>query len=150
MPESHVKSVRTDDIDYNYEVVIKELKETIGHLQGEAAKVWFLVNVVTPPEQRDSARKKYAKQESEIKWHIKQLQLQIKHKQLEWKIMIMIREKTFSGKIKDLFLKKYDKNGHELFEAWEEGVALDEMTESDYRESVEDVMRLRNLIRGEE
>jgi len=149
MPESHIKSVRTDDIDYNYDVTIKELKETIVHLHGQMATLLCFVNIFTPPKERDSARKKYAKQESELKWHIKQSQLQIKHKQLEWKIMIMIREKTFNDKIKDLFLKKYDDMGMELFDTWEEGVALDEMTESDYRESVEDVMRLRNLIRDE-
>jgi len=149
MPESHIKSVRTDDIDYNYEVTIKELKETITHVEIEMAKLLIVVNFLTPPKERDAARKKYAKQESQFKWHIRQSQLQVKHKQLEWKIMIMIRDKKFNGKIKELFLKKYDGMGHDLFEAWEEGVALDEMTESDYRESVEDVMRLRNLIRDE-
>ena len=149
MPESHIKSVRTDDLDINYEVSIKELKESVSSHEIELAKLLFVLNFLTSSEKRDAALKKYAKQFAMFKWNIRQLQLQVDHKQLEWKIMIMIREKTFNGKIKDLFLKKYDKTGHDLFEAWEEGVALDEMSESDYRESVDDIMRLRNLIRDE-
>jgi hypothetical protein len=149
MPESHIKSVRTDDLDINYEVSIKELKESVSFHERELAKLLFVVNLLTPPAERDVVRKMYAKQSEQFAWHIRQLQLQVDHKQLEWKIMIMIRDNKFNQRIKELFLKRYDDMGIQLFEVWEEGVALDEMTESDYRESVEDVMRLRNLIRDE-
>ena len=149
MPESHIQSVRTDDLDMNYEVTIKELKEGVSHVENELAKLLFVVNILTPPAERNSARKHYTKQSSQFAWHIRQSQLQLDHKQLEWKIIIMIREKRFNGQIRELFLKKYEAIGHKLIELWEEGVALDEMTESDYRESVDDVMRLRNLLRDE-
>jgi hypothetical protein len=149
MPQSFICSVRTDDLDINYEVTIKELKEGITANERELAKLLFVVNFLVPPDEREAVRKKYAKQKSEFEWQIKQSQLQVDHKKLEWKIMIMIRDKKFNQRIKELFLKRYDDLGLQLFEAWEEGVALDEMTESDYRESVEDVMRLRNLIRDE-
>jgi hypothetical protein len=149
MPESHIKSVRTDDLDINYEVTIKELKESVSFHERELAKLLFVVNFLTPPEERDAVRKHYAKQSAMFKWHMQQLQLQVDHKQLEWKIMTMIRDEKFDGRVKDLFLRKYDDLGLQLIEAWEEGVTLDEMTESDYRESVDDIMRLRNLIRDE-
>lgn len=149
MPESHIKSVRTDDLDTNYEVTIKELKEGIDFNVRELAKVMCLVNIFTHPSERDLMSKKYAKQALMYSWTLKQLQLQVEHKKLEWKIMNMIREKKFNQRIKELFLKKYDALGLQLIDVWEEGVALDEMTESDYRESVDDIMKLRNLLHDE-
>lgn len=149
MPESHIHSVRTDDLDINYEVVIKELNESVSDNVKELAKLLCVINFLTPPEERDSIRNKYAKKKLEIEWQIKQSQLQVDHKQLEWKIMTMIREKKFNQRIRELFLKRYDDICHQLIELWEEGVSLDEMSESDYRVSVEDVMVIRNLFHDE-
>ena len=115
----------------------------------ELAKLLCVINFLTPPEERDSIRNKYAKKKLEIEWQIKQSQLQVDHKQLEWKIMTMIREKKFNQRIRELFLKRYDDICHQLIELWEEGVSLDEMSESDYRVSVEDVMVIRNLFHDE-
>lgn len=80
---------------------------------------------------------------AQSEWLVKQNKFQIKFKTLERQMMRMILAKTF-GPVKEAFLKRYDEMCRGMCDIYEEGVSLDEMTESDYRSMVDDIMAYRN------
>ena len=78
-------------------------------------------------------------------WVVRQNAFQIQFKSLERQIVRMIRAKTFDP-VKKAFLERYNKMARDLCELWEEGVSLNEMTEADYTEMVNELMKYRNYI----
>ena len=80
---------------------------------------------------------------AQCEWLVKQNKFQIKFKTLERQMMRMILAKTFAP-VKEAFLKRYDEMCRGMCDIYEEGVSLDEMTESDYRSMVDDIMAYRN------
>lgn len=82
---------------------------------------------------------------AQCEWLVKQNTFQIKFKTLERQIVRMIRAKTFDP-VREAFLKRYDEMCRGMCDIYEEGVSLDEMTESDYRDMVDDIMAFRNIF----
>lgn len=80
-------------------------------------------------------------------WVVRQNAFQIKFKTLERQMFRMMLAKTFDS-VEAAFLTRYNEMCHHMCDLWEEGVELDEMTEADYREMVDDLMKYRNYIHG--
>lgn len=141
MAESFMQTAAgSDDVYKNYDTCIADLERSVVYNEKEYVKCMLVMRVSSKKE-----RKFYERQAKQMDWNIRQGKAQVAHKKLEKQIIRMLELKTFIL-VRDQFLKRYDEMSHAMFDIWEEGVSIDEMTESDYRESLELVMSYRNYF----
>ena len=96
-------------------------------------------------DKNDLQKEQSPEDQRTLEWNIKNSTCYFKFLTLERQIFRMIHAGTFDP-VAEVFLKRYDEVCRDMLEILEESVSLNYLPEEKYRQSVDRIMKFRNVF----